>query len=180
MKNKKETKPKKTNVFFNSLKEDFINFIKQHWLRFIGYLCMFVVPLVVLLSVYVQKVENATKYTVPFAIILPIAMLLFAFFGKIKSAFNEKLGSMKTQNAIEEGKHAALIIIFETVKVLMTILPFALCYIFVNELQKYFAQVSKIFLFVTICEAVGGLFIILDTIKNATKTESSEEKKSDE
>lgn len=154
--------------FFKSLWDDFVNFVKHHWLRFIGFLCCFIIPFVTLLAVYVRKVENATKYTIPFAVILPLFILIVLWYSKAKSYFKEKLSAMKIQNSIEAGKHAGLIIVFETIKALMTILPFALCYIIVNELQKYYMEVSKIFLFLTICEAVGGFFCILDTIINVS------------
>lgn len=82
---------------------------------------------------------------------------------------------MRVQNSMEAGKHAGLIIIYDTIKAIMTVLPFLLCYIMVNEIQKYFAEVSKIFLFITICEAVGGLFMILDTISNVVDYSDKEE-----
>lgn len=165
--------------FFSSIWEDFVNLIKKHWLRFIGFICCFVVPIITLLAFYVRKVENATKYSIPFAVILPLVILIIIWWGKAKTYFKVKIEAMRVQNSIEAGKHAGILIIYDTIKALMTVLPFALCYVMVNEIQKYFAEVSKIFLFITICEAVGGLFFILDTINNVVDYPAEENKESE-
>lgn len=161
--------------FFSSLWEDFVALIKHHWLRFVGFLCCFVVPIIVLLAFYCTKVENATKYSIPFAVIIPLVILIAIWWGKAKTYFKVKIEAMRVQNSMEAGKHAGLIIIYDIIKAIMTVLPFLLCYIMVNEIQKYFAEVSKIFLFITICEAVGGLFMILDTISNVVDYSDKEE-----
>lgn len=154
--------------FFSSLWDDFKNLIKKHWLRFLGFICCFVVPVVTLLAFYVRKVENSTRYSIPFAVIIPLVILIVIWWGKAKTYFKVKIEAMRVQNSLEAGKHAGIIIIYDTIKALMTVLPFALLYVIVNEIQKYFAEVSKIFLFITICEAVGGFLFILDTIHTVT------------
>lgn len=167
--------------FFSSIWEDFVALLKKHWLRLIGYIICFPVPIIVLLTLYVSKVENATKFVVPFVIIIPLTILVFIYWGKAKSYFKAKFIEMKVQNSIEAGKHAGIIIVFEIVNVFMTVLPFLLCYWFISELQKYYAEVSNIFLFIVICESIGGLFIVLDTIKNVLTFEEikEQEKESD-
>lgn len=152
--------------FFSSLWEDFVGLLKKHYLKFIGLIICFIVPVAMLLGFYVKKVDNATKYTIPFAVVIPLVLLLFIYWGKARSFMKTKINAMRVQNSIEAGKHAGAIILYDTFKALMTVLPFALGYLIVNEIQKYYAQVSDIFLFITICEAVGGFFCILDTIHN--------------
>lgn len=153
--------------FFSSLWEDFVGLLKKHLLRLIGLVIGFIVPVATLLAFYVKKVDNATKYSIPFAVVIPLVILILLYWGKGKTFFNNKIHEMKIQNSIDKGKHAGAIIIFDTLKALMTVMPFALGYLLIEQLQKYYAQVSDIFLFITICEAVCGVFCVFDTIKNS-------------
>lgn len=157
--------------FLSSLWEDFVALLKTRFFRLLGFIVMYILPIVVLLTTYVKKVDNSTKYTVPFAIVLPIVILLLMYWGKLRRFISYKVGQMKTENNIQKGKHAAAIIICDIFQVLMTILPFVLCYIVIGELQKFGTQSKEIFLFLIVCESVGGFLVIVDTIKNVTNWE---------
>lgn len=166
------------NIFkqlFASIGEDIKELFKKHWLKLVGLIICFFVPVGVLLTFYVQKVDNGTKYTIPFAVMIPLIVLLLVYWFKAKVFFAQKLQAMKVQNSLQAGKHAGLIVLFELIRSLMTILPFALCYLLINELQKFYANVSSIFLFIMICETIGLFFCLLDTIKNVTGVEQKEE-----
>lgn len=81
---------------------------------------------------------------------------------------------MKTENSIEKGKHAGAIILCDMIKALFTVLPFVLFYILIIGLEKYVDRLSDIFLFMIVCESVGGLFTIFDTIHNVVDFEEEE------
>lgn len=155
--------------FFSSLWEDFVALIKNHFLRLIGFAISFIVPIAVLLGEYVEKVEGKTKWVIPFAVILPLVILLIIYWCKIRRYLAIKVQALKTENNLEKGKHAGLIIICDFIGECMKILPFVLLYILISELQKYTVQFSDILLFMIICESVGAIFILLDTCKNVVK-----------
>lgn len=166
--------------FFSSLWEDFANLVKKHFFRLLGFISMFVVPVIVLLTTYVEKVEGKTKWVIPFAVIIPLAILLLIYWGKLRRYLSTKINAMKIENHIEKGKHAGAIIVCDTIQCLMTILPFALVYILIKELEKYTAQLSNIFLFMIVCESVGSLFVIIDTIRNVIDYSEEELKELEE
>lgn len=166
--------------FFSSLWEDFKHLFTEHFFRLIGFVIMFIVPVIVLLTTYVEKVEGATKYSIPFGVILPLGILLLVYWGKLRRYLSVKVSQMKTENNIEKGKHAGAIIICDIFSTLMTITPFVICYVVLKELEKYLNNVSDIFVFLIICESVGGLFIIIDTIKNVIDFSDEEVKELEE
>ena len=120
--------------------------------------------------------EIKEKFVVPFAVILPIAILVLIYWTKLKSYLSAKVIMMKTENNIEKGKHAGAIIICDTIKVLFTIIPFALFYVLIVGLEKYVDRLSDIFLFMILCEALGGILAIFDTINNVIDFNDAEVK----
>lgn len=163
-------------AFFKSLWADFVGLCKKHLWRLAGFVVSFIVPIVWLIVNYCTSIPDGekTKFTIPFAVILPLAILTIVYWVKLKDYMQNKVVMMRTENNIEKGKHAGMLILCDMVKAVFTVVPFLLVYIIIRELEKYVQQLSDIFLFMIICESVGALFVIFDTIHNVIDFDSEE------
>lgn len=161
--------------FFSSIWEDFVSSLKKHYLRLLGFVVMFIVPVATLLGYYVRKVEDVTKYSIPFAVVLPLAILLIIYWGKARRFMAIKVNAMKVENSIQKGKHAGLLILCEMIQAIMTVVPFVLVYLLVKGIQQATGNVLDIFAFMIACESVGGFLCIIDTTKNVIDYEEEVE-----
>lgn len=161
------------SAFFKSLGEDIANSFKRHWLGLIGKFSMFVVPLIYILAEYLTRAPS--KWALPIFAWIPLIVLLLVYWGKMKSWLAIKVNAMETQNSIQRGKHAGAIILCKILQVACTALPFFLGYVAFAELEAHAVSVKSIFLFVFACEAVGGVFVVLDAIANVVDYSEGEE-----
>lgn len=168
--------------FFESLKEDIKDLFKKHWLKLIGYIISILVPSITLIVVYCMA--KPTSWAVPVFVWLPVIVFVWLYWSKIRTYLAIKVERMTCENSMEKGKHAGAIITIKTLQVIMTIIPFLVLYYVFKSLAEANLKVENLFLLLTICEAVGGLFIIFDTVKNVvdyTELENPpEENKSEE
>ena len=150
--------------FFVSLVEDIKNNLQKHWLKFVGYAISFLLPVVFLTTTYLEK--KPESWALPTFVWIPVIVFIFVYWFKLRGYLAIKVSAMQVQNDLEKGKHAGAIIICKTIQVAMTVAPFLLFYYIFGELSRIAIEIQHIFLLLTICEAVGGLFIIIDTIAN--------------
>lgn len=150
--------------FFISFKKDLKENLNHHKLKLLGYVICFFVPLVYLVTTYIERKPEAWGF--PTFVWIPVIMFLIVYWLKIRSYVAIKVEAMKVENNLEKGKHAAAIIVCKTIQVVMTVIPFLLLYYVFDSFSKMSIQIQNIFLFLTVCEAVGGLFIVIDTVVN--------------
>ena len=150
--------------FFVSLWDDFKENLKHHYLKLLGFVASFIVPVAYLTATYVEK--KPEHWALPIFVWIPLIVFIFVYWAKLRTYLGVKVATMQVQNDLEKGKHAGAIIICKTIQVAMTVAPFLLFYYVFGELSRVAIQLQNIFLFLTVCEAVGGLLIILDTIAN--------------
>lgn len=150
--------------FFISLLDDLKNNFKHHWLKMLGFIVSFGVPVVYLVTTYLEKKPESWAF--PVFVWIPVIAFIIVYWAKLRTYLAVKVSAMQIQNDLEKGKHAGAIIICKTIQVAMTVAPFVLLYYVFDSLAKLSIQIQNIFLFLTICEAVGGLLVILDTIAN--------------
>ena len=156
--------------FFKSLKEDFKKDFLGHWRRSIGFLVAYVGPLLFIGACYVSvshsqnPANDSWAWSVPlFVWPILIALALF-YWGKIRKSMAGKLTKMETQNEVEEGKHYAAIVIFTSVKWLLTALSFLLVWWILTALESLFVSVAFTFLIVAFIECFAGLFYVWDAL----------------
>ena len=152
------------SAFFVSLWDDFVTALRKHWLKLLGYVAMFIVPVVYLFTVYLYKAPE--RWTLPTFAWLPYIVFALVYWFKLRSYLAVKVSAMETENNIQKGKHAGAIIILKTLQMAMTVTPFLLLYFLFDELSRVAIQVRDVFFFLTICESVGGLLVVMDTIAN--------------
>lgn len=151
-------------AFFSSIWDDFVNSLKKHWLGLIGKAIMFIVPLVYVVATYIQ--HTPSKWSLPVFAWIPLFVFLIVYWGKLRNYMAIKVNAMQVENNIDKGKHAGAIIIIKTLQVISTILPFFLCYRVFAAIEAEAMSAKNIFLFITICEAAGGLLVLIDTVAN--------------
>lgn len=159
--------------FFKSLGKDIGDSFKKHWLALIGYIISIILPLIIIISQYLTKEPN--KWSLPCFVWIPLAVLLIVYWFKLRTFLAVKVNDMKRENRLEKGKYAGFIILCKVLQLLMTIAPFVLCYFIFKELTSISVKIENIFLLLTICESAGGLFILVDTIRNLNFEESKDE-----
>ena len=151
-------------AFFGSLGEDLKDLFKKHYLKLIGYIITYIVPLAYIIVMYLSK--KPEKWTLPVFCWIPLIVLVIVYWSKIKSYLAIKVSKMETENSLQKGKHAGAIIICKTIQVIFTVVPFVICYFVFKAIRESIGNTEELFLFIAITMAIGGLFIILDTIKN--------------
>lgn len=151
-------------AFFVSLLDDLKESFKKHWVGLIGRVFMFIVPLAFIVTTYIQRTPS--KWALPTFAWIPLTVFLLVYWGKLRTYLAIKVSAMQVENNLQKGKHAGAIIIVKTIQVISTILPFFLCYRVFAAIEAEAMSVKNIFLFITVCEAVGGFFIVVDTIAN--------------
>lgn len=150
--------------FFVSLKDDIVEMFKKHWLKIIGYIISVLFPAIYLIVTYIER--KPESWALPTFVWLPVIVFVCVYWFKLRTYLAIKCETMTVENNIQKGKHAGAIIILKTLQCAMVVVPFLLCYYIFKSLADLSIKIENIFLLLTICEAVGGLFIILDTIKN--------------
>lgn len=150
--------------FFISLKDDIVYNLKHRKFKILGMIVSFVVPVTYLVVAYLEK--KPESWTLPIFVWIPVIVFILVYWLKLRSYLAIKVSAMQVQNDIEKGKHAGAIIICRTMQAAMTVAPFLLLYYVFDSLAKLSIQIQNIFLFLTVCEAVGGLLMIIDTIAN--------------
>lgn len=165
MSNSKPSKAgKAVSGFFSSLGEDIKNSFKKHAVGLIGKAIMFIVPLVYIISMYIARTPS--RWALPAFAWIPLVVFIIVYWGKLRNYLAIKVSAMQVENNIEKGKHAGAIILIKTIQVIFTVLPFLLCYFVFNELEAQSVSVKSVFLFITVCETLGGLMLIFDAIAN--------------
>ena len=155
---------KAIRAFFSSLWADFKDAFKKHWLGMLGRLIMFVVPLVYIVATYIERTPS--KWALPTFAWIPLFVFLIVYWGKLRNYLAIKVSAMQVENSVDKGKHAGAIIVIKTLQIVSTILPFFLCYRIFAAIEAEAMSAKNIFLFITICEAAGGLLVIIDTVAN--------------
>lgn len=176
MKNALHKIGKAFGAFFSSLWDDFVSALKTHWLGLIGKAIMFIVPLAFVVGAYINRTPS--KWALPTFAWIPLFVFLLVYWTKARTYLAIKVNAMQVENNLQKGKHAGAIIVVKTLQIASTVLPFFLCYRVFAAIEAEAMSVRGIFLMITICEAVGGFLVVLDTIANVI--DYSEEENNEE
>lgn len=154
-------------AFFISLGEDIKNLFVKRWLKLIGLIIMYIVPVVFLLIAYTEK--KPSHWGVSLVAIPIIVVIILVYWGSFRSWLASKITKIEIENTMVAGKHIAFILLAKTLQIIMVILPFIIGYVVFKALEDFSVQVSNIFLFVALCEGLGGVFTLGDTILNVNR-----------
>lgn len=160
--------------FFVSLWEDFVYALKHHWCGLLGRVIMILVPLVFTVSMYIQRVPS--KWALPTFAWIPLFVFAVVYWSKLRTYLAIKVSAMQVENNIQKGKHAGAIIVCKALQVAMTVFPFFMCYRVFAAIEAEAMSVKDVFLFITVCEAVGGLLVLMDAVMNVIDYSEDETK----
>ena len=160
--------------FWADLGADLKNAFIHHWLRVVGFLVAYLGPFVFFVIAYSTEGDSAKKplVSLPIGLWLVIIPLLIVYWLKIRTDLAEKLGSMKAQNEMQAGKHYAMIVLAESLKWLMSVATCLVFYYVIKMCEDLLKQASDGVLVIVICEAVGGLFYVLDAVFTRAPTDT--------
>lgn len=150
--------------FFVSLWDDFVFALKHHWCGLLGRVIMILVPLVFTVSMYIQRVPS--KWALPTFAWIPLFVFAVVYWSKLRTYLAIKVSAMQVENSIQKGKHAGAIIVCKALQVVMTVFPFFMCYRIFAAIEAEAMSVKDVFLFITVCEAVGGFLVLIDSVMN--------------
>lgn len=161
--------------FFVSLKDDFVESLKKHWLKLLGYCVSLIFPAIYLIVTYAEK--KPESWALPVFVWLPVIIFVIVYWFKLRTYLAIKCETMQVENNIQKGKHAGALIICKTIQMAMTVIPFLICYYIFKSLAEVDVKIENIFLLLVITESVGGVLIVIDTIKNVVDYSDKEEPK---
>lgn len=162
--------------FFTSVKESIKNLFTSHILKVIGFVVSFFVPTIYMLVLCFQA--KPKSWSVPTFVWIPLIVFIFIYWMKLRGYLNTKIHDMKKENEKEKGKFAIAIILGDTLKVIMVVVPLLLLAWVFHWLSEVAVKISHLFILLGVCEAVGGLLTVIDTISHVvdfTDEEESEE-----
>jgi hypothetical protein len=149
--------------FWGSLKADFKAFW-GHWLRLIGFIVSYFAPMVIFAIAYGVDKKDGIGSLMPLGFWLVAVPLLTVYWFKAKKALGLKIAMMKTANEIDVGRHYAMIVLAEILKLIMSLLTLLALWAFLKMSEDLFGKASEAVMTIGICEAVGGVLVVLDAV----------------
>lgn len=150
--------------FFRALWEDFVNGLKRHWLRYLGLLVIYIVPLIVLI---VQNIQHQTdRAYLPVWLYPVLAIMIIMYFTRIRKKINVGLTTEIIADRLGVARNAGKRIGYEILDKGMLVASIALFYAFVRVINEMGTKIEHAFLFLLITTSVGSLLCLFDTIKN--------------
>lgn len=155
--------------FWKSLWEDFSGVFKDHWLKIIGGLLMYVGPFVFFVVAYMtttatEGTEASVKITMPIFVYLIGIPALLIYWIKLRKALSDKIVQMKAVNEVQRGKHYAMLVANEVLKQAMCVATIAMLYCAVSFMESIFSQASTGILVFFVFASLGGVLMILDSV----------------
>lgn len=153
--------------FWKSLWGDLSSSICKHWIKLIGVLIAYVGPIVFFLVAFFttrteETASQTPKVAMPIIVYLVGIPTLLVYWFKLRGAMHDKLISMKTVNEVQEGKHYALLCLFETINQALAVLTLAMAYCLVAFMETIFKQASSGILVFLVFFLIGGVLCVLD------------------
>lgn len=150
--------------FFGAMWRDFTNGIKAHWLRYIGLVIIYIVPLVVLIA---QNIQFPTdRAYLPTWLYPVLAILIILYFTRIRRAINNGLQTEKIANRLGAAQHAGKALGYEILDKGMLVATIALFYAIFRVINQMGVKIEHAMLFLLITTSVGSLLCVFDKIKN--------------
>jgi hypothetical protein len=156
---------KKTcKAFWGSMWSDVKSFLFGHWLRLVGGLIAYVLPLAIFLAAYCTREPYSPAVSIPLAVWLVLIPLLLIYWVRIRRGIDQKLVLMKAVNEIDASKHYASIVGAQALKGLMGLATWFVFYEIVKMSEKVLSSASQGILILGVCYGVGAFLFVLDAV----------------
>jgi hypothetical protein len=158
--------------FWRSVGQDLKSFFLKHWLRLLGGLVAYILPLAFFLSAYLTRKPNSPSFTLPLAVWLVLIPLALLYWVRIRKSIDQKLGLMKAVNEIDASKHYASIIGAQALKGLMGFVTWFIVYEIVKMSEEILNTASQGVLILGVCYGVGAFLFVLDAVFTRAPTDT--------
>jgi hypothetical protein len=159
--------------FWKDFLKDLCAIFTRHWLKVIGRIIQFAVPIALVAIAYCTKYSK-TGVKIPLIVWLIAIPLLLIWWGKMRKAVSEYLVRIKSVNEVIKGRHMAMIAITSFIRDL--VMPFATAvalWFFVRLAGMVLDRAENALMVFALCIGVGGMLIFVDTSINAANMPNS-------
>ena len=158
--------------FWKDFLKDLGSIFTRHWLKVIGWLVQFVLPIALLASAYCIRYEKSIK--IPLIIWLVAIPLLLIWWGKMRKSVSDYMIRISAVNEIIKGRHGGMIGVMSFLH--DVVMPFATAvaiWYFVHIAGSVLDKAENGVMVFALCIGVGGMLIFLDKSINASNMPNS-------
>ena len=159
--------------FWGDFLQDVASIFTRHWLKVIGRVVQFAVPIALVSIAYCTKYSKS-GVKIPFIVWLVSIPLLLIWWGKMRKAVSDYLVSIKAVNEVIKGRHMAMIAMASFIRDL--VMPFATAvalWFFVRMAGMVLDRAENALMAFAICIGVGGMLIFMDASINSANMPNS-------
>lgn len=159
--------------FWGDFLQDLCSIFTRHWLKVIGRVIQFAVPIALVSIAYCTKYSKS-GVKIPLIVWLVSIPLLLIWWGKMRKAVSDYLVSIKAVNEVIRGRHMAMIAIASFIKDL--VMPFATAvalWFFVRLAGMVLDKAENALMVFALCIGVGGMLVFMDASMNAANMPNS-------
>lgn len=153
-----------TANFFRAIWQDFVNGIKRHWMRYLGYAIIYIVPVALLI---IQNISHKTDVAYLPVWLYPIlALVIIIYFVRIRKRINIGLATEAVADRLGAVQNAGKRIGYEILDKAMLVATVGLFYAIVRVISEMGTKMEHAMLVVLISTSIGSLLCIFDTVYN--------------
>lgn len=159
--------------FWGDFLKDLSSIFTRHWLKVIGRVIQFAVPIALVSIAYCTKYSKS-GVKIPLIVWLVSIPLLLIWWGKMRKAVSDYLVRIKSVNEVIRGRHMAMIAIASFIKDL--VMPFATAvalWFFVRLAGMVLDKAENALMVFALCIGVGGMLVFMDASMNAANMPNS-------
>ena len=159
--------------FWGDFLKDVAAIFTRHWLKVIGRIVQFAVPIALVSIAYCTKYSKS-GVKIPLIVWLVSIPLLLIWWAKMRKAVSDYLVSIKAVNEVIKGRHMAMIAIASFIRDL--VMPFATAvalWFFVRLAGMVLDKAENALMVFALCIGVGGMLVFMDASINAADMPNS-------
>ena len=159
--------------FWGDFLQDVVSIFTRHWLKVIGRVIQFAVPIALVSIAYCTKYSKS-GVKIPLIVWLVSIPLLLIWWGKMRKAVSDYLVSIKAVNEVIKGRHMAMIAMASFIRDL--VMPFATAvalWFFVRLAGMVLDKAENALMVFALCIGVGGVLVFMDASINAANMPNS-------
>jgi len=151
-------------AFWRSLGADIHSLFFGHWLRMIGVMVAYFVPVALLIAEYATRKPGSWEISGPVVAWLVAIPCLVVYWAKINAALKRRLTLFKAVNEVDASKHYAMIVIFTFLRHLMGAATILVAYETCRVFEAVFKAASDGFMLMLIFYCLGAFLFVLDAV----------------
>ena len=159
--------------FWGDFLQDVVSIFTRHWLKVIGRVIQFAVPIALVSIAYCTKYSKS-GVKIPLIVWLVSIPLLLIWWGKMRKAVSDYLVSIKAVNEVIKGRHMAMIAMASFIRDL--VMPFATAvalWFFVRLAGMVLDKAENALMVFALCIGFGGMLVFMDASINAANMPNS-------